>query len=206
MKRLLLFLLLILTILILVVKSRPYSAVDILIGQEIQQFNPTWFDLLMRFVSNLAAATGMGGVLLLAVCLLLYLMRKRKQALMLFLSTAGINLVATIFKAYVARPRPSPNLVEQVGHYPGLDSFPSGHVLWAIGFYGFLALVVWMEVRHRWWRRVLISLLSSVILLMGLSRIYLGAHWFSDVVGSYLIGSVWLLLMIHLYRLYRRVT
>lgn len=206
MKRLLLLLLLILTVLIVVVKNRPYSAVDILISQEIQQFSPAWFDLLMGFVSNLAAATGMGGVLLLAVCLFLYLMGKRKQALMLFLSTAGINLVATILKVYVARPRPNPGLVEQIGNYSGFDSFPSGHVLWAVGFYGFLALMVWVEVRHRWWRRVLISLLSSVILLMGVSRIYLGAHWFSDVLGSYLIGSTWLLLMVHLYRLYQRAT
>lgn len=200
MKKALLLLLLAAALVTAVVKNRPYSATDILISQQIQQFHLAWFDSLMRFVSSLAEATSLGGVLLIAVCLLLYLMGKRKQSLILFLSTAGINLLATILKVYVARPRPSPNLVEQLGHYSGLDSFPSGHVLWAIGFYGLLAILVMREVKVKWWRRILISLFLAIISLMGLSRIYLGAHWFSDVMGSYLIGSIWLLLAAHFFR------
>ncbi len=87
----------------------------------------------------------------------------------------------------IARP---PNLVEGIGPW----SFPSGHTLHATVTYGFLAFIIaWsLPVTRRWWAYAPAVLL---ILLIGLSRLYLGVHWLSDVLASLALGALWIALL-----------
>ncbi len=94
-------------------------------------------------------------------------------------------------KLMVARPRPTPDLVRIFQDEPG-NGFPSGHAFLAIVFWGLLAYLVLARVRSRG-LRVLASAGSIVIvLLIGVSRVYLGAHWPSDVLGGYIFGALFL--------------
>ena len=98
------------------------------------------------------------------------------------------------------RPRPTAPDVKVTPARIGGSSFPSGHVLIYTGIYGFLAFLLETLVRSDRLRKILTSLLVALIALVGPSRIYLGHHWFTDVLASYLLGTANLLGMMALYR------
>jgi undecaprenyl-diphosphatase len=79
-------------------------------------------------------------------------------------------------------------------------SFPSGHVLLYTAFFGFLLFLAYMLLKPSFSRTFLLVILGSLVALVGLSRIYLGNHWASDVTGAYLLGSLWLALSVAIYR------
>ncbi|MBI2022054.1 phosphatase PAP2 family protein [Candidatus Daviesbacteria bacterium] len=180
-------------------KVYPYFAFDLLITKTIQYYNLTWFDFLMKLISK-SGQTSIGFIILVIISLILLFLRKNKESVMLIISTVGITLLGSILKSLVARPRPDPMLVTQFEHFTKLDSFPSGHVIFAVGFYGFLAFLAYTIIKKGLMQKIIIGFSTTMILLMGFSRIYLGVHWFSDVLGSYLVGSVWLLLMVYFYQ------
>lgn len=107
-------------------------------------------------------------------------------------AVGGSALFNRLLKAIFQRPRPefeAPLLVE---HY---WSFPSGHAMMSLAIYGMLAylLLVFLEPRLA---RLGVALLVALVLLIGFSRLYLGVHFFSDVVGGYVAGSVWLAIVV----------
>jgi undecaprenyl-diphosphatase len=111
-------------------------------------------------------------------------------------SGAGVN---RLFKALISRPRPSEPLV-QVIYDVSHESFPSGHVVFFIEFFGFLLFLSFVLLKVGAIRRITSAICGTLIALVGISRVYLGAHWPSDVVGAYLAGGLWLMLMIGVYR------
>jgi undecaprenyl-diphosphatase len=98
-------------------------------------------------------------------------------------------LLEFVLKEFIARDRPD---LDRLVHGQGF-SFPSGHALAAVALYGLVPLVVGLFTRNRalWWASVVAS--GVVIVAIAASRVYLGVHWFSDVVGSLLLGSFFLL-------------
>jgi len=105
-----------------------------------------------------------------------------------------------LLKEVVHRPRPSADAVSVVLPAIGL-SFPSGHTMASTMFYGFLALMAWYHLRERPRRVLWASLFAGIALLISLSRIYLGAHWFSDVVGGWTAGLFFLLILAEVHKL-----
>lgn len=91
-----------------------------------------------------------------------------------------------LFKELVGRVRPN---LDQIlpGNGP---SFPSGHVLASVGFYGLIPLLVWEATTKRWARIAATVSSAMVILIVGASRVYLDVHWTTDVVAGYLLGTV----------------
>jgi undecaprenyl-diphosphatase len=112
-------------------------------------------------------------------------------------STGGISAV---IKYVMRRPRPAPDEVRVMPGRIGGSSFPSGHVLIYAGVYGFLAFLIETLVRSGPIRRIATSLLVGLVALVGPSRIYLGHHWFTDTVASYLLGTSYLLGLMAIYR------
>lgn len=105
----------------------------------------------------------------------------------------------SLIKYLVARPRPSEPLVEVLKTESGY-SFPSGHVMFYTIFFGFLMYMVIRYLPRGPKKSISFALLVTIIVLIGISRIYLGAHWFSDVVAGYLVGLVFLAWAIEIIR------
>lgn len=177
----------------------PYFPFDLYITRSIQQINHPWFDSWMRFATILGNIEW--GVFMVAlIAIFLMLVRRLHEALLVVISTMGIGVVSVFLKALIARPRPDAELINQIGIFKNPDSFPSGHVLHYIGLYGFLVFLAFTELKRSLVRTVIISVFTILLASIGLSRIYLGAHWFSDTLGSYLVGIIWLYFMVFLFR------
>jgi undecaprenyl-diphosphatase len=182
-------------------KSNPYFPFDLIITRKIQLINNSLFADLMVFMTSLGYVTE-GSILLVIGSLGLYLLKKPHDSAILIISTTGAVVISLIFKDLVSRPRPDPLLINQLATYKVPDSFPSGHVLFFIGFIGYLLYLAHIYIPKSWKKILLELCLVLLLILMGLSRIFLGAHWFSDTLGAYLVGSVWLLGVITLRRRY----
>ncbi len=119
----------------------------------------------------------------------------------------GLALLAQgstiVLKELVERARPADDLVRIIGDPSGF-SFPSGHVLGAVLLWGFVVYVAPMAVSSRRWCRTVRGLALTIVVLMGVQRVYAGAHWPSDVVGGYLWGAVVLALVIGAFEFMRR--
>jgi membrane-associated phospholipid phosphatase len=113
---------------------------------------------------------------------------------------AGLGSAANLLlKVLIGRPRPAEMLVNVATAYSN-ESFPSGHVFFFVEFFGFLFFLAYVLLKPGSLRRGSQVVLGLLIVLVGVSRVYLGAHWPSDVAGAYLAGGIWLMLMIEVYR------
>jgi membrane-associated phospholipid phosphatase len=176
----------------------PYLAIDPAITHTVQRFEAPWFRALMRWVSwpgfgpQSVVIVALAGAALLAAGL-------RWEAACAVGAGLAPAVLSTAVKVIIQRPRPAASLV-QVTEVLNSYSFPSGHVFFYTVFFGFLLYLVYVLFRPSRWRALALALLSLLVGLVGVSRIELGQHWFSDVLAAYLIGSVWLALTIWVYR------
>ncbi|MEW6729998.1 MAG: phosphatase PAP2 family protein [Acidobacteriota bacterium] len=129
----------------------------------------------------------------------LFMLRYRLEAYALVLSAGGGEFFNIAFKWLIGRPRPNMQLVNILVHETS-RSFPSGHVMHYVNFYGMLFFFAYTLLRRSALRSLLIVTWGGLVLLVGLSRIYLGAHWPSDVAAAYLGGGVWSIFVIDRYR------
>jgi len=106
--------------------------------------------------------------------------------------------INVLLKTLIHRPRPAANLVNVVTSVNNY-SFPSGHVMYYVAFFGFIWFLIYALLKRSWIRTVLLFFFGILILLVGVSRVYLGAHWSSDVLGAYLLGTLILIVSIQIY-------
>lgn len=132
------------------------------------------------------------------VCAILFTAIHRPLQAIFILLTISAETLSIALKELVHRPRPGADLI-RIMWFNEESGFPSGHVMSFIGLYGFLFFLAWTETPRSLFRTVTLFILGSLIVLVGLSRVYLGSHWPSDVLGGYLIGGLWLLAFARLY-------
>jgi undecaprenyl-diphosphatase len=178
-------------------RSIGYFPIDLRITRAVQAIPFGTFHQLMAGLTWLGYMPQVVILGLIAVAIL-FVTGLRWEAVMTFIAgaVAGAGMIA---KQIVFRPRPPAALVHVVRQLAS-PSFPSGHVLVFTAFCGFLAFLVYTLLKPSWFRTVLLVVLCLIIGLMGPSRIDMGAHWFSDVAGGYLLGGLWLALTVRLYR------
>ena len=129
-----------------------------------------------------------------------YLLRRRTEMYALLLSVAGGSLINRAMKMLIDRPRPTAELVNVQRDWQH-ESFPSGHVAFVVCLFGFLFFAAFALLpKKSLKRRAALALTALPIILIGLSRVYLGAHWPSDTLGAYLLSGVWLAFVLHQYR------
>ena len=139
-----------------------------------------------------------------ASALLFLARRRRSEAFGLALSAGGGAILSHAFKALVARPRPAAELVG-FAYQSSEASFPSGHVIFYVCYFGFLFFAAYALLpRGTFARRAALALSALPVLFVGVSRVYLRAHWPSDVLGAYLLGGVWLAVSLAVYERWKR--
>lgn len=182
----------------------PVLPLDLKTYEELkEQANPL-FDILMKWVSDLGeVAIAMA---LTAIAMVTFAVKRHWIEAIFMLATTSSVLLAFVLKELIHRTRPFPldqnatginatGIIQSINEY----SYPSGHVLFFVVFFGFFAYLAWIHFAGRT-RVIVIAICGALILLIGPSRVFLGAHWASDVLGSYIIGTIWLFLLILAYQ------
>ena len=178
-----------------------YLSGDLWITQLVQRFDNPYFHTLMVAVSW-PGYQGRQWIVAVCVAALLLRFHLKIEAVFLLISLVSGWLLANTIKIIFARPRPSPDLVDVYLRHTTM-SFPSGHVVSYVTLFGFLFYLVYILMGKSSLRTGLLILLGGLIGLVGLSRVYLGAHWASDALAGYGFGMLCLALMIHLYRRFK---
>jgi membrane-associated phospholipid phosphatase len=135
----------------------------------------------------------------LLIILFIYVLGYRWEGTAAIIAALVVELLNLLVKTLVHRARPSVDLVHVTNLFKSY-SFPSGHVMFYTGFFGFICFLTFSLLKPSWIRTILLVVFGGHILLIGISRIYLGEHWASDAVGAYLLGGICLIGFIQLYR------
>jgi len=171
------------------VSYHPILPIDIFITQQFQENPAPWLHYTMVAVSFIGDVVPLFVGLIALATTLFWIVDLRLEAVMVVALSATSAILNALIKYIVGRPRPAPDLVD-VMHSTSGSSFPSGHVMSYIAFWGliFSFTLILFQGRH-WWRTTLLIVSGLFVVLVGPSRIYLGAHWASDVLGAYVIGG-----------------
>ncbi len=165
---------------------------DLRIINLVSQLRTSNLNQFMLFVTYLAK----GEIIVVAVLfslIILFLLRKWSYFYNLLIFVLGGELFVWIIKNIISRPRPplTEALVSEASY-----SFPSGHTFVAVAFYGLITFFLFDSLKKKSLKIISLILGIILILLIGVSRIYLGAHWPSDVLASYTSGLAWLSMII----------
>ncbi|HJU54233.1 MAG TPA: phosphatase PAP2 family protein [Pyrinomonadaceae bacterium] len=180
----------------------PYFAWDLKVSSAFNwtKFTPPGVFSVMEFTSIFGNGW-MPYALAAATMAVFWVRGLRSEAVGLLLSTAGSGLINSALKLLIARARPSVSAFVPAYRDTVSQSFPSGHVTFYVCYFGFLFFVAYALLPLRSTvRRLALTLAALPVLLVGLSRIYLGAHWPSDTIGAYLWSGVWLAFSLAMYR------
>ena len=141
-----------------------------------------------KFITNFGGAI----FIILLTVILIAVIKNKKIGLSILTNLAIITILNQLLKRILQRPRPTEyRIIEESGY-----SFPSGHSMISMAFYGYLIYLIYKYVENKSVKWTLISLLSVLICLIGISRIYLGVHYTSDVLGGFLISISYLVIYI----------
>ena len=181
------------------VHIHPVLSVDIAITREFQENQSPWLSTIMVAVSYIGNNWPLSVGLILLAAVIFWMVRLYLEAVTVVVVSAVSALLNVSIKLLVDRPRPNSHLVDVIQHANGV-SFPSGHVMSYVAFWGLLFSfgVILFTGRH-WWRIALLVIAGLFVVLVGPSRIYLGDHWASDVLGGYIFAGVWLCIALLIY-------
>ena len=180
------------------VSSTPLLAVDVQITRTLQEIDSPLFASAMSWISW-PGFLPQSVIIPVLFVLLLYRLGLHWEAVTTLVAAFFPGLVNLFVKELIRRPRPTVDLVDVLRVLDSY-SFPSGHVMFYIGFFGFLWFLVFTLLKHSWKRILLLIFLGSLIALVGISRIYLGQHWASDILGAILLGGLTLGVILQFYR------
>ncbi|WP_337099178.1 phosphatase PAP2 family protein [Paenibacillus sp. YIM B09110] len=179
------------------VGQQQIAVFDDHVAHYIQGFHSDSNTAIMKGVTT--AGSGLYVVLIIGVIVITLFVIGYRRELFFFVGTiVGSSLLNVVLKLLFQRTRPDMNRIIDAAGY----SFPSGHSMSAFTLYGLTIYFLWKHIRHIWLRIAALAIGIGMILMIGISRIYLGVHYPSDVIGGYLMSSVWLFAAIGWYEHY----
>lgn len=121
--------------------------------------------------------------------------KNKSYSFYMFVNLLWVYVVSVIFKNVIMRERPVISLIEK----PSDFSFPSGHTMCSIAFYGFIVYLLLKNVKNYLLKWLIIFIFAMLVIFIGISRIYLNVHYFTDVIAGLILGSICLLMIINIY-------
>ena len=145
---------------------------------------------IMIFITNIGSSIS----LIIINLILLLTIKDKKIPISIFKNLSLSFILSQLIKIILKRPRPSGiNLVLAKGF-----SYPSGHSMVSMAFFGYLAYLIYKNLKNKKIKVILITILLSLSILIGFSRIYLGVHYLSDVIGGFLLSTTYLMFYIQI--------
>lgn len=161
---------------------------DRVIGELIRGFATPSLTRVAIIITNLGSAYLEIGLMFVVGAFLLFRLKHTWETVLLAISLSGAWLLNTILKGLFQRARPDIVHLVKAGGY----SFPSGHAMVATAFYGVIGYLLWLNFKNRskpsWY---IVVFTFALVIAIGISRIYLGVHFASDVIAGYAVGGVW---------------
>jgi len=185
-------------VLTFLVVTVPSFSIDLKIAIGLQSINSPVFSGLMTFISwvGFSPQSFIASAIIVAA---LFVLGYRWESAASLVIAVIVPLLNLLIKTLVHRTRPGADLIHVVSALNDY-SFPSGHVMFYTGFLGFICFLIFTLLKPSWIRTLLLVIFGSHVVLIGISRIYLGQHWASDVLGAYLLGGLCLIAGIRFYR------
>lgn len=174
-------------------------------ANEIASFDNFYYGYISKLISDqmtffVKVITNLGSAYaLISIAVLMLLIPKKKTyGILTSINLVAIFLLNLLLKYIFTRPRPTDiNLIKELGY-----SFPSAHAMVGTAFYGFLIYLIWqsnIKNKQKWFYSILLGIL---IILICITRIYLGVHFASDVFGGFLISISYLVLFTSIIKKY----
>jgi membrane protein YqaA with SNARE-associated domain/membrane-associated phospholipid phosphatase len=160
---------------------------DRMVGQWVIFFRSSWLTPVMSFITNLGSTGWVIGIIV-AITIIGISFRSRLEVLGLNICVVGAVIFSQTLKVSFHRTRPDlPWLTPASGY-----SFPSGHALISLALYGFIAYLILRNLKWPRWRFLLAGSVLLIPVLIGISRVYLGVHYPSDVLGGWAVATAWM--------------
>ncbi|MFD2614291.1 phosphatase PAP2 family protein [Paenibacillus gansuensis] len=164
--------------------------------EAVQGTEAPWLTEIMKGFTFIGSGGSVALITLVAAVALYYVLGHRRELILLLGTAAGSALLNTILKVAFRRTRPDINRLIEITGY----SFPSGHSMAAFTLYGVITYLLWKHAVSVWLRVLIVGISAVMIAGIGVSRIYLGVHYPSDVVGGFLASGCYVALSIQFYR------
>ncbi|MFD0716677.1 phosphatase PAP2 family protein [Paenibacillus sp. GCM10027626] len=172
---------------------------DLSVIETVQGWENDTLTSVMKIFTFLGSSKGVMILAFLAAVILFLVLRHRMELVLLIGSVGGVAVLNEALKMLYQRNRPELHrLIEETGF-----SFPSGHSMAAFTFYAVLAFLLWRHTKSLLGRLLLVVLAAVMIVMIGLSRVYLGVHFPSDIIGGYWISACWTWVCLSAFRQYK---
>ena len=178
--------------------NNMFEQADSAIMNSVMAFRSEWFTKALIFFTYLGNWQVIAGLAVIAIVILGFLRKKKEMIFLITILISGV-IIRTLAKLLFHRQRPdaSFSLILENGY-----AFPSGHAVMSVIFYGAIAYFIYKLCKRTWQKLILLFTFFIFIFLIGFSRIYLGAHWASDVVAGWLIGFSILVFFLLIFKKY----
>ncbi|MDR7240564.1 phosphatase PAP2 family protein [Neobacillus drentensis] len=153
----------------------------------------------MKFFTFIGSTPVVIVLIILLIIFLYKVLNHRLELILLISAIIGSAVLNQILKQIFHRIRPNFHRLIDISGY----SFPSGHAMNAFTVYVIISFLLWRHIPSKWGRSLLICISTVMILAIGISRIYLGVHYPSDIIGGYLASGFWLAVAIWFFQYYK---
>ncbi len=186
-------------IIALLVSDKKIAQFDNVIVNLVQGLKSPTLTSIMRFFTFIGSGIPVVVVSIIVLFFLYQILHHRRELILFIWIVIGSALLNETLKLVFHRARPTLHRIVNANGF----SFPSGHSMAAFSLYGVLAFLLWRHISTFTGRGILIVCSSAMILMIGVSRIYLGVHYPSDVLGGFLASGCWLAVSIWFYQRYQ---
>lgn len=161
----------------------------------VQGLETPWLTTVLTSFTWMGSGYAVAPMALILAAILYFGLHVRPQAWLLLIVIAGTPLFNTLLKLYFKRERPDIHRILDAHGF----SFPSGHAMISFSLYAIIAFIAWGFIKKTAGRVMLLLFTVSMILTISISRIYLGVHYPSDIVGGFTVSALWLTIAITIY-------